>query len=362
MLKSYFIKSLFGLYTYHLTLESEGTDNSIKFITGPNGYGKTTILNILEALYKYQLEELSKIHFDEIELIYDDGHGIDILQKRIYMETDEDTDERQCQDIRFEILFYKNSHENKIYSIIWNSSQSTGGTSDLGNIGLSLFFSSHPVYYIRDKRMQKADMTPTVKANALLFGSLLRDIQNKILITTDNTYSCQESIDINNEDLEKYIDVLRSCNLIGGKEDKDILKCRMAANIDFIRKLQAFISIIQKAEFANKELQISPRYGYRFRAKDEDRTILSAECLSSGEQQIMILTYELLFVAPDDSLVLIDEPELSFHPAWQGDFLDDMKLISSLKPMQCIVSTHSSQIFKNFWHLSVDLFEQQIHE
>lgn len=60
--------------------------------------------------------------------------------------------------------------------------------------------------------------------------------------------------------------------------------------------------------------------------------------------------------------MLIDEPELSFHPAWQGDFLDNMKLIVSLKPMQCIVSTHSPQIFKNFWHLSVDLFEQQIHE
>lgn len=60
MLKSFYIKSLFGLYTYKLDLESESGGNSIKFITGPNGYGKTTILNILEALYNYKLEELSK--------------------------------------------------------------------------------------------------------------------------------------------------------------------------------------------------------------------------------------------------------------------------------------------------------------
>ena len=360
MLKSFYIKSLFGLYTYKLDLESESGGNSIKFITGPNGYGKTTILNILEALYNYKLEELSKIHFDEIELTYDDGHGIDILQKRIFVETDENTDERQYQNINIEILFYKDTHENKIYSITWNSSQSVGGMSDLGNIGLSLFFSSHPVYYIRDKRMHKADMTPTVNANALLFGNLLRDIQNKILTTSGNFYSNQENID--NEDLGMCIEVLRCCNLIGDKEDKDILKNGIVSNTGFIRKLQAFVTIIKKAEFANKQPHITPRYGYRFRAKDEDRTILSAECLSSGEQQIMILAYELLFVAPDDSLVLIDEPELSFHPAWQGDFLDNMQLIVSLKPMQCIVSTHSSQIFKNFWHLSVDLFEQQIHE
>lgn len=360
MLESFYIKSLFDLYTYKLDFGSEESGDSIKFITGPNGYGKTTILNILEALYTYRLEELSKIHFDEIELIYDDGHGIDILQKRIFAEADEDTDERQCQNINFEILFYKDTHENKIYSITWNSSQSVGGMSDLGNIGLSLFFSSHPVYYIRDKRMHKADMTPTVNANALLFETLLRDMQNKILTTSGNSYFGQENID--DEDLEMYIEVLLSCNLIGDKEDKGILKNGIVSNIGFIRKLQAFATIIKKAEFANKELQISPRYGYRFRADDEDRTILSAECLSSGEQQIMIMAYELLFVAPDDSLVLIDEPELSFHPAWQGDFLDNMKLIVSLKPMQCIVSTHSPQIFKNFWHLSVDLFEKQIHE
>lgn len=177
-------------------------------------------------------------------MTYDDGHGIDILQKRIFVETDENTDERQYQNINIEILFYKDTHENKIYSITWNSSQSVGGMSDLGNIGLSLFFSSHPVYYIRDKRMHKADMTPTVNANALLFGNLLRDIQNKILTTSGNFYSNQENID--NEDLGMCIEVLRCCNLIGDKEDKDILKNGIVSNIGFIRKLQAFVTIIKK--------------------------------------------------------------------------------------------------------------------
>ncbi len=60
-------------------------------------------------------------------------------------------------------------------------------------------------------------------------------------------------------------------------------------------------------------MEIHPRYGYRFIAENKERTILRSDTLSSGEQHLIIMTYELLFKAPEESLILLDEPELSFH-------------------------------------------------
>lgn len=41
------ISGLFDLYSYDLRFE----DDAINIITGPNGYGKTTILRIINSLY-----------------------------------------------------------------------------------------------------------------------------------------------------------------------------------------------------------------------------------------------------------------------------------------------------------------------
>ena len=70
------------------------------------------------------------------------------------------------------------------------------------------------------------------------------------------------------------------------------------------------------------------------------------------------MTYDLLFNADDDSLILIDEPELSFHLEWQGIFLNSLETISQLRSIQCIVCTHSPEIFRYQWNMSIDLFKQ----
>ena len=46
MLKSIEIESLFNLYSYTVVLSDESSPY-VRFITGPNGFGKTSILNII---------------------------------------------------------------------------------------------------------------------------------------------------------------------------------------------------------------------------------------------------------------------------------------------------------------------------
>lgn len=48
MLRSLHIVSLFGIYTYTIDL-TDAQGKALKFITSPNGYGKTTLLNLIHA-------------------------------------------------------------------------------------------------------------------------------------------------------------------------------------------------------------------------------------------------------------------------------------------------------------------------
>lgn len=131
----------------------------------------------------------------------------------------------------------------------------------------------------------------------------------------------------------------------------------------FVQKLALFERIIIRSELAYKQMEIHPRYGYRFIAENKERTILRSDTLSSGEQHLIIMTYELLFKAPEESLILLDEPELSFHFLWQSNFLNNLQDIRELRPrLQWIICTHSPQIFGRKWDLSVDLYELQQHK
>ena len=71
---------------------------------------------------------------------------------------------------------------------------------------------------------------------------------------------------------------------------------------------------------------------------------------------MIIQLYELLFRAQEGTLVLIDEPELSLHMMWQINYLKNIEAIAKLRGFQCIVATHSPQIFNSMWSLTTDLF------
>lgn len=64
--------------------------------------------------------------------------------------------------------------------------------------------------------------------------------------------------------------------------------------------------------------------------------------LSDGEQRLYMSAMELMRYFPQDCIILMDEPEISLHPAWQQKI---MKIFSQIgKNNQFIVATHSPQI------------------
>lgn len=66
------------------------------------------------------------------------------------------------------------------------------------------------------------------------------------------------------------------------------------------------------------------------------------ENLSSGEKQILILLTHIKYNS-NLNLFIVDEPELSLHPKWQGEFLDAVDKLMP-KDAQLIIATHSPEI------------------
>ena len=64
--------------------------------------------------------------------------------------------------------------------------------------------------------------------------------------------------------------------------------------------------------------------------------------LSSGEKQLFLRTLAIKMLNPENSIILIDEPELSLHPKWQQQIVDVYKKIG--KNNQIIIATHSPHI------------------
>ncbi len=110
---------------------------------------------------------------------------------------------------------------------------------------------------------------------------------------------------------------------------------------------------IVNSRFNYKHLKIDRERG--FEAISDQHETIQLEDLSSGEQHELVVLYELLFRVPKDALVLVDEPEISLHVAWQSQFLSDLIGILQATDAYAIVATHSPTIIGSRWDLTKEL-------
>ena len=151
------------------------------------------------------------------------------------------------------------------------------------------------------------------------------------------------------------------------KKDKPFLKLLQLAAVDkvlmyddlFYRRLKLLYDMIVQSDFSDKTLVLDGEHGLYFISDD---TIIIPEELSSGEQHFIIQLITLLMKAEPNSLILIDEPELSYHPAWQMDYLKNLKHIAEIGQYQFVLATHSPQIFDYKWGYTIDLYKQTTND
>lgn len=130
---------------------------------------------------------------------------------------------------------------------------------------------------------------------------------------------------------------------------------------DTRQKLGVFDDILAKVETLKRIA--NSRLLHKSVAVNEDGIVvttpdgqpLDLEKLSSGEQHELVLLYGLLFRVSPGALILIDEPELSLHVAWQEEFLSDIDDIATLSGCRALLATHSPQIIGDRYDLAIEL-------
>ena len=76
----------------------------------------------------------------------------------------------------------------------------------------------------------------------------------------------------------------------------------------------------------------------------EDNKGIPVEMLSSGEQNELVLFYEMLFKCDCKDLILIDEPEISLHLEWLQAMIGDLIKVSEKNNVSLLIATHSPDL------------------
>jgi len=409
-------KKLFGRFDYSIELKEDG----LTIITGPNGFGKSTILDSIYQLYKKEkgIPFFLNLDFEEVIFLISGEKQLKITKKAGALVINDKTDysvnlkniEKYLGNDSFFNRYYnknfvKKFEDRKTLDEVFNyvsliERYSKKEVTQKNNIRFVINvlkeFSKElgKVFYIREQRLVSEEFDRfdesrlkdeikelpkkfkilldensskySSKSNELDSSYPIRLFNNKEAISSQeefnqkiglmtkkfqklNKFDLSQIQDLRNLEFKEEFAKALKIYFDDFDEKYKIYKC-------FIDQLELFTGIINdKLNF--KEIAISREEGIYIKDKDIKGKQISLSQLSSGEKQEIILFYKLIFETPENTLLLIDEPEISLHIAWQKKFMDDLYEIIKFKKLNVIVATHSPQIINNRWENQIDLGE-----
>lgn len=435
MITSLEIKGLYGLYNYKLNFVDE---NPITILTGPNGFGKTTLLKVINHLYNcdfwyfcmlpfhtlyvsfketndvvsfIEMSKKTAVNMTEVaEISLEEGKNLQIIYGQHTNEEDmifEDflLGDRYYTGLRENVLRrskrhsvysirYKGIDEEKLFESFYSLSSDDIVQRKARNI--LMFFQDKQSRFIQEQRCMQPfefsamdDFELSVNTYSIdeITDSLRRTFDAeqkkyaKISQEVDGTFISRllnqktkpsiskETYDERVGRLKSLINRLRRFNLVSNVEfaEKDVeeyhdvlslhlqdMENKLYSFRNFLQKLELFEGFVAKNVLSNKTMILDNRGIVIVNSSGERVPVRK---LSSGEQNLIILYYRLVFETEPDSLLLIDEPENSLHMAWLENMLSDYIEMTNQLGCQLLVATHSPAFINGHWELTYDLFE-----
>ena len=383
------IRNLFGIFNYDIELCKTG----ISILTGPNGFGKSTIIKCIKALGESDIVFFKELKFESFELknqLDDITIKIENKQDGLWINEihidEEIIDYASRKSYRRIIKEEKSDDNEKYYSIMLAMKKSVGNVEYIEEQRLVVEKDNDRYYRYgelnrsveRTRRIiQAVDEIPKKMEDILRQVSLLYSKKANALDSTFPIRLFNQKEGINKEEFEKNMQEMQEklhkmyaygiTNISKSEEIQFKLEDARALKVyfdDFKEKYEIYDGLIHKLDlytemvnsrFQFKKINISMESG--FSIVDKFEHVIALKDLSSGEKETLVLFFRLLFEVKDNSLLLIDEPEISLHIAWQRMFAKDIKKIMDLKKLRVIIATHSAQIINGNYDIQIDLGE-----
>ncbi|MDE6887685.1 MAG: AAA family ATPase [Eubacterium sp.] len=382
------IANLYGHFDYNIIFSEEG----MTILTGPNGFGKSTILRIIYALANSDLDYFFELSFSEIEILMDDPAQNFLMEKeQDYLHIHEHRLRRQ------DFMEWKKSSIQQNEADIESFTRSIIITGISGIVIQMQMVAGH-VFLIEEQRLVKSEIRRSVnhvngnrnyehrivqavrgipeqlQERMEQAAGAYSNISNELDSTFPQRLFAQKE-GISNQDfntalasMQTKVRKLKEYGISNiGKLDDMQFKENDARALkvyfsDFEKKYLQYEKLIDyldlfkdivNSRFLFKQMQISAEKGVSI--FDDHGSEIPLSKLSSGEKETLILFYKLIFEVPENSMLLIDEPEMSLHIAWQRKFAEDLKTIVDRKAIKAVIATHSVQIINGNRRIQRDL-------
>ena len=419
MIKQLVIRNLYDLYSYDIKFENEP---NIQIITGPNGFGKTTILQIVSHFYSGKFWYFYFLPFSSIDFILSDDVKC-TFTKKIQSSKDkcDGSDDKSLVDAVVTISFYNSKglvESGKLDITYISNLLKYNGIDPLADFDFSQvvekidlqyndsvdsyihktfskalgLIGDNEYLYIKEQRLigylrKSKDSFPIktvddIKEYIESFYYLAQKAYNAYSMKVDGTFvnrlsnlSEKSKIkhikrDVIHKEVLAKIAQYKKYGLVGdlavveklGIHYEEVLKLYLTdlnGKLDILKsfydKLYLFDSLITSKGLAYKHLEFKD--GTMKVIPDSTNKEIPLHSLSSGEQNLFVLCYKLIFGLNNQHIVLIDEPENSLHMAWLDELLSDYEKIAQLSGCQMIIATHSPTFIHGRWNLTYDLCE-----
>lgn len=408
------VHGLFGTTSFDLALNEQAV-----VLTGENGSGKSTLLRAIDCTGKEDWQELTQLPLEALELVFrtgdqltinktDEGLGFSSGGKRwnFNAEAAAQIDQHTLQGFRWQVqpaiqqlrlghaVFQRSAEVEEVEDLVqpaWLTELSSRFHTKM----ISARRLEHhlrpdapsdeerplPVVekYARELRDRMRDQLSVYAAESRrqeknLPGQIVHAMQSESE-RRDSTEQLWDEVEQLREEVRKLADSLARVGLFQEEDPEQqvsdyprdeplillavrevyrVTKVRLERLTELRSDLELFSSFLNE-RFANKQILLSPDAGIEVELPSEEG--ISPSKLSSGEQQLLALAYELLFETEPMSVVLLDEPELSLHVAWLKGLLEAFLEMGRSRQLQFVIATHAPAVLAGHLELerSLDL-------